>query len=69
MGAKDWMLWYAEGDVPSALRSAAPVDRDATRALMARLYPAHRITEVGDGNLAEDSNPREGYVYAACVRD
>jgi hypothetical protein len=67
MGAKDWMLLYAQGEVASVLRSAPSLDRDATRALIARLYPVHRITEIDDGNLAEDANPPAGHVYAACV--
>jgi hypothetical protein len=67
MGAKDWMLLYAHGEVAPVLRSAPSLDREATRALIARLYPGHRIAELDNGNLAEDANPPAGHVYAACV--
>jgi hypothetical protein len=67
MGAKDWMLLYAAGEVAPVLRSAPPLDREATRALIARLYPGHQVTEIDDGNLAEDANPPAGHVYAVCV--
>jgi hypothetical protein len=66
VGAKTWMLVYAAGDVAGALRARPTLDRDATRALMARLHPQHQITEVGDGTLLEDVNPPDGRVYAGC---
>jgi hypothetical protein len=51
MGARDWMLVYAARDVQPVLASSAPVlDRDATRVLVRRLYPAYRA-EVADGTL------------------
>jgi len=60
MGAEDWMLLYAHGEVAPVLRSAPSLDREAARALIARLYPGHRIAELDDGNLAEDANPPAG---------
>ena len=42
MGAKDWMLLYAEGEVRPILRSAPALDREATGALV----------RAGDGYLA-----------------
>jgi hypothetical protein len=67
MGAKDWMLLYAEDQVRPVLRSAPRLDREATRALVARLYPAHRIEEIDDGTLLDDANPPDRHVYAACL--
>lgn len=67
MGAKDWMLLYAAGEVAPVLRWAPALDREATRALVTGLYPVHRITEIADGTLAYDANPSAGHVYAACV--
>lgn len=67
MGAKDWMVIYADGDVGAVLRSRPKLDRDATRALVGRLYsaPAYQVTEVEDGSL-DQANPPDGLVYAGC---
>lgn len=67
MGAKDWMLLYADGEIRPLLQSAPPPDRDATRALIARLYPAHRIVEINDGTLFSNANPPDHHVYACCL--
>jgi hypothetical protein len=40
MGAKDWLLVYADGEIQPVLQSAPVLDRLATRALVRRLYPA-----------------------------
>lgn len=64
MGAKDWMLFYASDDVSKVLRSSPKIDREATRALIERLYPAHDIRPIADGNLFT-TNPPKGEVYAA----
>lgn len=66
MGFKDWMLLYAEGDVRPVLQAAPAIDRDATRALVSRLYAGHDIVEIADGTLFEQANPPEGQVYAGC---
>ncbi|NIK56640.1 DUF6928 family protein [Kribbella shirazensis] len=64
MGAKTWMLMYADGDIASVLRSHPQPDRDASRAVLERLHPEARLSPLEDGNLAEDANPRDGKVYA-----
>ncbi|WP_101831065.1 DUF6928 family protein [Frankia canadensis] len=67
MGAKDSMLFYADGgDVRQILRSAPAIDRDATQALVERLHPGRRVVEIGDGTLLDHAYPPEGYLYAAC---
>lgn len=66
MGAKDWMLLYAEGEIRPILQAAPAADRDATQALVIRLYPAHRITQIEDGTLFGQANPPYHYVYAGC---
>ncbi|MFI6101978.1 DUF6928 family protein [Lentzea sp. NPDC051213] len=66
MGAKDWMLFYASDDVSKVLRSNPKIDREATRALVERLYPSHEISPLADGTLFEHANPPEDTVYAAC---
>lgn len=66
MGAKDWMLLYAEGEVRPILRSAPALDREATGALVRRLYPAHQVTGIADGTLFEQANPDDDRIYAGC---
>lgn len=58
------MLFYASDDVSKVLRSSPKIDREATAALVARLYPSHDISQIADGTLYE-SNPPDGEVYAA----
>ncbi|MFI5711841.1 DUF6928 family protein [Kribbella sp. NPDC051620] len=64
MGAKDWMLMYAEGTIAEVLRTHPQPDRAATRALVERLHPETLLTAVTDGNLLENPNPPDGLVYA-----
>lgn len=66
MGAKDWMLLYAHGEVRPTLQATPDIDRDATRALMGRLYPGRPLRDIDDGNLFEHTNPRRHHVYAGC---
>jgi hypothetical protein len=66
VGAKDWMLLYAEGAIRPVLQAAPAVDRAAARALVGRLYPKHRIAQVEDGTLFEQANPPECRIYAGC---
>jgi hypothetical protein len=62
------MLMYAEGEVKPVLQAEPALDRDAGQAIVARLYPAHRIAQTGDGTLLEDANPPDQLVYAGCFR-
>jgi hypothetical protein len=64
MGAKDWMVFYAERDVPSVLRERPTLDREATERLAARLFPGHTVTALDDVSLL-DGNPPDDEVYAA----
>lgn len=64
MGAKDWMLFYASDDVSKVLRASPEIDREATEALVSRLYPSHDIRPIADGSLSF-GNPPDGEVYAA----
>jgi hypothetical protein len=66
MGAKDWMLFYAEGEIRPVLQAAPALDHNAAQALVGRLYPAHQIDRDGDGTLLEQANPPDHYVYAGC---
>jgi hypothetical protein len=66
MGAKDWMIMYAdaEADIAGVLRRHPPLDRAATRALVERLHPGTSLIPIEDGTLADLSNPEDGTVYA-----
>jgi hypothetical protein len=63
MGAKDWMLLYADSDPVAILRSHPELDRPATRALVERLHPAATLAELPDASL-QFTNPDDGEVYA-----
>jgi uncharacterized protein DUF6928 len=66
MGAKDWMLVYADGEIRPILQSTPAIDRNATAALVGQLYPAHHVAEIADGTLLDQANPPDGLVYAGC---
>lgn len=52
MGAKTWMLVYAEGNPEVALRSKPSVDVDASLALAKSLFPRRKLTQLGAGDLS-----------------
>jgi hypothetical protein len=66
VGARGWMVLYADGEIRPILQAAPDLERDATRALVTRLYPGHRIDPVGDGTLLEEADPPDHHIYAAC---
>jgi len=49
MGAKDWLLVYADGEIQPVPQSAPVLDRQATRAMVRRLYPGHQLRDLADG--------------------
>ena len=57
MGAKTWMLVYANGNVGEAFRSDPQLDRDATLQLAKRLFPNERLEGIGDGDLSYTCPP------------
>ncbi|MEU4191133.1 hypothetical protein AB0E69_04485 [Kribbella sp. NPDC026611] len=64
MGAKDWMLLYADTDAAAVLRSRPEPDRDATHALVDRLHPATTLTPLSEQSLEAKANPPDGEFYA-----
>lgn len=66
MGAKTWMLVYADGDVRSVLRASPQLERKAARNMVARLHPGRQISDDPDGTLLENASPPDGVVYAGC---
>ena len=65
MGAKDWLICYADDTLASVLAARPELDRVATDALVRRLFPAHEVTPVGAGTLGDDVNPADDMVCAA----
>lgn len=52
MGAKTWMLVYAEGSAREALKNRPVLDADATLELATELFAPAQLERLGDGNLA-----------------
>lgn len=65
MGAKTWLLMYADGDPAEILRSKPTLDRDASAALVKQLFPAPEFTAAEDRSLAY-ACPRGKDVLAGC---
>ncbi len=57
MGAKTWMLVYAESSAREALQARPQLDREATWRLAKRLFPRERLELLGDGNLCYTCPP------------
>jgi hypothetical protein len=67
MGAKDWIVFYAETEVPATLRSSPQLDRDATDRLVRDLFPHMDVAPAGDVTL-ESASPPDDEIYAAGPR-
>ena len=52
MGAKTWMLVYAERNAREALQQGPRLDRDATATLAATLFPEEKLEPLSDGDLS-----------------
>ncbi|HEY7394627.1 MAG TPA: hypothetical protein VH559_07280 [Gemmatimonadaceae bacterium] len=57
MGAKTWMLVYANGDPRAAFRSTPSLDVDASLRLATSLFPHERLEEIGRCNLVYTCPP------------
>ncbi len=57
MGAKTWMLVYAESNACEALAVRPQLDRDATLRLAEKLFTREKLQLLGDGNLAYTCPP------------
>ena len=62
MGAKTWMLVYADTDAREALKAIPQLDREATLRLANSLFPNEKLVSIGDGNLAY-TNPPDDEVH------
>ena len=65
MGAKTWLIMYADGDPKEILRTRPQLDRTASAAVAAQLFPADRFTEAPDGSLAF-ACPPDNTLMVAC---
>lgn len=65
MGAKTWMLVYADRDVREALKSHPPLDRDRTLELAKALFPKDRLMPIEDGELSY-TNPSNDELVIGC---
>jgi|SRR5215471_13546189 len=57
MGAKTWMLVYANVNVGEALKSGPQLDREATLKLAHSLFPKEKLEPLGDGDLSYTCPP------------
>lgn len=57
MGAKTWMLVYADGNARERLAASPKLDRAATQAAAARLFPKERLLPLPDGSLTWTNPP------------
>lgn len=59
MGAKTWMLVYANVKVGDALRSSTELDHDATLQLATKLFPKDKLEPIGEGDLSYTCPPND----------
>lgn len=57
MGARTWMLVYADSNAQEALRGEPQLDREQTFALAQKLFPREKLERIGDGNLSSTDPP------------
>ena len=57
MGAKTWMLVYADGDARTLLRNQPSLDVDASLRLATSLFPEEKLAQIGRGDLSYTCPP------------
>jgi hypothetical protein len=65
MGAKTWMLVHSTGNPKDVLSGYPAPDREATIALVNRLYPGEKLLPLDDGNLYSTCPP-DDEIVAGC---
>lgn len=65
MGAKSAIIMYAHKPPRHLLHGGLVADESTAETLVATALPHTALTGIGTGNLAENSRPAEGLVYAA----
>jgi hypothetical protein len=67
MGAKTWMLVYSTSSAREALAAKPELDRQATFAFLATLFPGEKLERIEDGSMTFTSPPNSE-IYAGCFR-
>jgi hypothetical protein len=57
MGAKTWMLVYADSNAREALGAKPQLDREATQRLAGTLFPGEKLKPAGEGDLSYTCPP------------
>jgi hypothetical protein len=65
MGAKTWMLVYADGRTREILSTKPALDSGATEALARKLFPSDKLSPLEDGSLAW-TNPPDDEIVIGC---
>jgi Family of unknown function (DUF6928) len=65
MGAKTWMLVYADSNAREALKTKPQLDRQSTQRLAADLFATDKLEEMRDGNLS-DTCPPDNELHIGC---
>jgi hypothetical protein len=65
VGAKTWMLVYADENAVAALRGGHQLDRDATLQLAKSLFPKDKLALIGEGDLSYTCPP-DDELHAGC---
>ena len=66
MGAKTSMLVYAEGNVGEVLKTNPPLDREATAALVNKLFPLEKLQPLDDDGSLSFTYPPDDEIRAGC---
>jgi len=63
MGAKTWMLVFADSNAREALAAKPQLDREATQKLANTLFPGEKLEPIGDGDLFDTCPSDDETVY------
>jgi len=66
MGAKTWMLVYADVNARDALRAHPQLDREATAKLVGDLFPGDNLVLLGDDGDLSYTSPPDDEVHIGC---
>jgi len=65
VGAKTWMLVYANANVAETLKGAPHLDRHSSLQLAKKLFPKDKLELIGDGDLSSTCPP-DDELHIAC---
>jgi Family of unknown function (DUF6928) len=67
MGAKTWMLVYADSNAREALKTKPQLDRRSTQRLAATLFATEKLEDMGDGDLSYTCPP-DNELHIGCFQ-